>query len=272
VIDGMALVHRVSCVLPAYNEAASLDDTVARWAAALESCTAEYEVIVVDDGSEDATAAVLRHLARRHDRLRVLTHGANRGYGAAIRNGFAHAAFPLVVFSDADGQYEPDDLRLLLTAIRSADIAVGYRVERADSRIRRIMSSGYNALTRQLMGVTLRDLNCAFKLMGRDTFARLGVESTGFMFNAELVANAERASLRIAEVPVRHRPRRAGRSTVRPFHVAASLCSLVRLRLRRRLVAPRHVALGPLNHAQRSTTRIGWFVGRGTSRKLDTLP
>ncbi|HLY37283.1 MAG TPA: glycosyltransferase family 2 protein [Candidatus Binatia bacterium] len=231
--------HRVSCVLPAYNEAASLGDTVERWAAALGRCTREYEIIVVDDGSEDGTAVVLRALADRYDRLRVVTHGTNLGYGAAIVNGFAHAALPLVFFTDADGQYEPDDIRLLLNAIPSADLAVGYRRRRADPRLRCMLSRGYNFLARRLLGLTLRDLNCAFKLMRRETADRLRPESTGFSVNAELVANAQSAGMRIVEIPVRHQPRHAGRSTVRPFHVVLSLYGLARLRLRRRAVSVR---------------------------------
>jgi glycosyltransferase involved in cell wall biosynthesis len=236
-IDDPSSDDRVSCVLPAYNEAASLDDTVARWATALERCTREYEIIVVDDGSDDDTARVLRALAKRYDRLRIVTHRTNLGYGAAIRNGFAQATLPLLFFTDADGQYEPDDIRLLLDAIPSADLAVGYRRRRADPRVRCIVSRGYNLVARRLLGVTLRDLNCAFKLMRRETVERLRLESTDFCINAEMAANARSARMQIVEIPVRHRPRHAGRSTVRPFHVVASLYGLARLRLRRRVVS-----------------------------------
>ena len=225
--------HRVSCVLPALNEAESLPATVAEWAAALARCTADYEIIVVDDGSTDDTGRVLRELAERHDRLRVVTHARNLGYGTAISNGFAQASFPLLFFTDADGQYEPEDIRLLLEHIDTADVAVGYRVGRADSRLRCALSRGYNFIARTFLGVSLRDFNCAFKLMHRGGFWRLGMESTGFGVNAELAWSARHADMTVVEVPVRHRPRRAGRSTVRPFHVLAAFHGLTRVRSRR---------------------------------------
>ena len=226
----------VSCVLPARNEAASLPRTVDEWADALARLTHDYELIVVDDGSTDDTPAVLRALAARYPKLRVVTHGATLGYGAAIANGFAQAALPLLFFTDADGQFDPQDFPALLAALRTADVAIGHRVRRAETGLRRVLSGGYNALTRRVIGVRLRDLNCAFKLMHRDTFARLGIEATGFCFNAELMLNARLAGMTVVEVPVRHRPRFAGRSTVRLVHVLTTLWELVRLRARRRRV------------------------------------
>jgi dolichol-phosphate mannosyltransferase len=226
----------ISCVLPARNEAASLPRTVAEWADALARLTRDHELIVVDDGSTDETPDVLRALGERHPMLRVVTHGASLGYGAAIANGFAQATCPLLFFTDADGQFDPEDLPPLLAALRTADVAVGYRVRRAETGLRRVLSAGYNALARRVIGVSLRDLNCAFKLMHRDTFARLGIEATGFCFNAELALNARLAGMTVVEMPVRHRPRFAGRSTVRLVHVLTTMWELVRLRARRRRV------------------------------------
>jgi glycosyltransferase involved in cell wall biosynthesis len=228
--------YRVSCVFPAYNEAANLPEVIRRWDAGLAASTRDYELIVVDDGSTDDTAAVLRQLVGRYERLRTITHGRNLGYGTAISNGFEAAKCPLVFFTDADGQYEPEDLGLLLDHIATADVVVGYRIERADPIIRRSLSNGYNSLVRHMVGLTLRDINCAFKLMRRDTFRRLGVEATGFTFNAELAANARRAGQRIVEVGVRHLPRQQGRSKVRPLHLVSSFYELVRVRARQRRV------------------------------------
>jgi glycosyltransferase involved in cell wall biosynthesis len=226
--------HRVSCVFPARNEAECLAHTVAEWAEVLPSFTRDHELIVVDDGSTDGTPALLRELEARYPALRVFTHDRNLGYGAAIATGFARARFPLLFFTDADGQFDPADLRRLLERIGTADLVVGYREPRADPGLRRFVSGGYNAIARHMIGVPLRDINCAFKLLHRDTFARLGVESTDFVINADIAIAARRIGLTIAELPVRHRPRFAGRSTVRLMHVLTSLRGLARLRARER--------------------------------------
>jgi dolichol-phosphate mannosyltransferase len=228
---------RVSCVLPAYNEAANLPATVAGWAAALERHTDDYEIIVVDDGSTDDTPAVLRELGARHPRLRVVSHGTNRGYGVAIANGFRHATLPLLFFTDADGQYDPEEISLLLARISDADLVIGYRKRRADPGFRYLLSRGYNLLVRRIVGVSLRDINCAFKLMHRRVFETLGIDARHFMVNAELAVRATAARMTIVEVAVGHQPRRAGRTSVRPHHVVSGIYGLVRLRLRDRRVA-----------------------------------
>jgi glycosyltransferase involved in cell wall biosynthesis len=228
---------RVSCVLPARNEVESIARTVAEWAGALPTLTREHEIIVVDDGSTDGTTPLLAGLATRYAGLRVITHRENVGYGAAITSGFLQARYPLLFFTDADGQYDPDDLRPFLERVRTADVVVGYRVRRADPAVRRLLSAGYNALVRRITGVALRDVNCAFKLMHRDTFERLDVEATHFVFNAELALSAQHAGMTIAELPVRHRPRHAGRTSVRALHVVTSLYGLAEVRARRRRVA-----------------------------------
>jgi dolichol-phosphate mannosyltransferase len=224
---------RVSCILPVYNEGESLPLTVAEWADSLARCTRDYEIIAVDDGSTDDTPRQLRELRARHERLRVITHERNLGYGAAITNGFTAATFPLLFFTDSDGQYDPADLDAMLAHMDGADVAVGYRRRRADPEIRDLLSRGYNLLVRRVLGVHLRDINCAFKMMHRDAFRSLGIESTGFAINAELALSALAADLVLVELPVSHRPRHAGRSKVRPFHIVRAIQGLAWLRRRR---------------------------------------
>jgi glycosyltransferase involved in cell wall biosynthesis len=234
---GTELDQRVSCVVPAYNEADCLAHTLPELAAALTRLTREHEIIVVDDGSTDGTARVLAELAQRMP-LHVVTHGANRGYAAALLSGFARASFPLVFFTDSDGQFIPDDLALLLARIDAADIVVGYRVGRCDPWPRLLLSHGFNAIVRALLDVELRDVNCAFKLMRREVLRTLVLEGPDFCISSELAAGARRAGLTVLEVGVRHRRRRAGRSSVRPWHLLTSIYGIAMLRRRlRRLPA-----------------------------------
>jgi len=225
---------RVSCILPVYNEGESLPLTVAEWSEALARCTRDYELIAVDDGSTDDTPRQLRELRARHPRLRVITNERNLGYGAAITNGFTAAEFPILFFTDSDGQYDPADFEAFLAQMERADVVVGYRRGRADAEIRDLLSRGYNLLVRRVLGVRLRDTNCAFKMMHQDVFRNLGIASTGFAINAELALNALAADLVLVELPVSHRPRHAGRSKVRPFHVVRALQGLAWLRRRQR--------------------------------------
>jgi len=226
--------HRLSCVLPAFNEAESVADTVVELAGVLARITREFEIIVVDDGSTDDTPRVVRDLCARVPGVSAVTHPVNRGYAAALLSGFAVATLPLVFFTDADGQFDPDDLALLLARIDAADIVVGYRVARQDPRLRLVLSRGFNLIVQRLVGVGLRDVNCAFKMMHREVLRTIPLEGPDFCINAELAAGARRAGLSIVEVGVRHRPRRAGKSAVRPFHVVTSVYGIVKLRRRLR--------------------------------------
>lgn len=204
----------VSLVLPAHDEADNIAGAVADAFRALEKFCTHFEVIAVDDGSRDATLEGLRALQLQHDALRIVSHPKRRGYGAALRSGFARARYELVCFSDADRQFDLDQIELLLRRTPEADIVAGYRVVRCDPWRRRFASSVFNGLTRVLLRTSLRDTNCAFKLIDRRILADLALESDDFCINAELFARARSIGLRVVEVPLRHRERTAGTSTV----------------------------------------------------------
>jgi dolichol-phosphate mannosyltransferase len=217
----------LSLVLPAFKEEAGIRQAVAEADEALAKLAAEYEILVVDDGSADATASVVAEEVARRPNVRLLRHEHNRGYGAALRTGFEASRFDLVAFTDADCQFHPDDLGRLLPLTDRVPIAAGYRQDRQDPWRRRFLSGGFNLLVRTLLGTRVRDCDCALKVFRRDALARLLPETDGFFVNAEMLARARQLGLDVAEAGVRHRPRLRGVSKVALSHIPHVLATLV---------------------------------------------
>jgi dolichol-phosphate mannosyltransferase len=219
--------RRLSLVLPAFNEEAGIRQAIAEADEALATLTAHYEILVVDDGSSDATASVVAEEAARRPHVRLLRHERNRGYGAALRTGFEAARFDLVAFSDADCQFHLEDLGRLLPLTDRVPVAVGYRQDRQDPWRRRFLSGGFNLLVRTLLGTRVRDCDCALKVFRCDALARLLPETDGFLVNAEMLARARQLGFEVAEAGVRHRPRLRGDSKVALSHIPRVLATLV---------------------------------------------
>jgi 4-amino-4-deoxy-L-arabinose transferase-like glycosyltransferase len=219
--------RRLSLVLPAYNEEAGIRQAIVEADEALAALCDDYEILVVDDGSRDATAVVVAEEAAIRPRVRLLRHDSNRGYGAALRTGFEAARFDLVAFTDADCQFYLADLDRLLPLTQSRPIAVGWREDRKDSWLRRFLSRGYNLLTRILLGSCVRDCDCALKIFRREALATILPETTGFFVNVEMLARARQLGYEVAETGVRHRPRLRGKSTVSVFDVPRTLSCLL---------------------------------------------
>ena len=244
------MAEGISVFFPAFNDEGSIGGLVADALAVLPALAEDYEVIVVNDGSSDGTAALLDALARREPRLRVVHHGVNRGYGAALRTGFASASKELVFYTDGDGQYDVKELaslRPLLTA--GVDIVNGYKIQRADVWRRKAIGAVYNRLAHLLFNIPIRDVDCDFRLIRRREVERLELVSSSGSICVELVHKLQRAGCVFAEVPVHHYPRAHGRSqfltAARLGRTALDLLSLwvtagAPSRLRRR--APRREA------------------------------
>jgi glycosyltransferase involved in cell wall biosynthesis len=209
----MAPAVEISAVMPAYNEEANLEESVGRMASALQTVARRFEMIVVDDGSQDGTAALLERLKGAHPNLRVIRHAANRGYGAALRSGFEAARFGWIFLMDADNQFDPAEVELLLARAADADIVAGYRKHRRDPLLRRLNAWAFFTLVRVLFGKLVRDVNCAFRLTRRDLIARMALHSEGALINTEMLVLARQLRARVVEVPVHHYPRRAGKQT-----------------------------------------------------------
>lgn len=200
----------VSVVLPARNEAWNLAELLPVCARVFGERFSDYEVLVVDDGSADDTAALVERFSRENPRFRLLRHPQSRGYGAALRTGFAAARHPLIFFTDADGQFDPAEVERLLPYLAQTDLVAGYRFPRRDPWLRRIYGRLFSALCRWRFGVPLRDINCAFKLFRRSVLEGVDLTCSGALINAELLAMARRRGLVPVEVPVTHYPRRRG--------------------------------------------------------------
>ena len=190
-----------------------MESTVRGLRAVLAALGRPFEIIVVDDGSADGTAALADRLARDDPAVRVVHHARNQGYGTALKSGFAAARQDWVFLMDSDGQFDPTELPGFIDAASRADFVLGYRVERADATHRRLFAKLWARLMRVLLGVRVRDVDCAFKLMRRSYLAAMPLEAGGAFLSAEMLAKALRLGARFAERPVKHLPRRAGRQT-----------------------------------------------------------
>jgi glycosyltransferase involved in cell wall biosynthesis len=199
-----------SAVVPVHDEEHTIVEVIEALRAVLPAVGDVWEVIVVDDGSRDGTPALVDRLARTHGDVRVVRHPTNRGYGAALRSGFAAARHAWVFLIDGDGQFDPATLRVLCAELGGADVVVGHRAIRADAWHRRAYTAIWNGLVRGLLGLEIRDVNCACKLLRRDLVEDLDARSTGGAISAEVLLHLVRRGARVVDVSVPHYPRRAG--------------------------------------------------------------
>jgi glycosyltransferase involved in cell wall biosynthesis len=216
-----------------------LPSLISRTFAILEDIVDDYEVIVVNDGSWDDTGRVLEELQGKYSRLRVITHTANRGYGGALRSGFAAATKEYVFYTDGDGQYDVGELPLLLKLARP-DIGLvnGYKLERHDPWHRVWIGKTYNAFARALFHIQISDIDCDYRLIRRDLLRHLGLSSTSGTICVELVRKLELSGCGTAETGVHHYPRLYGRSQFfRIRSLATTFSQLLQLYVRL-VVAP----------------------------------
>ena len=203
----------ISVFFPAYNDAGTIASMVL---AALRTCariTDDYEVIVVNDGSTDYTAEVLEDIASKYDRVRVITHKKNRGYGGALQTGFKAASKELVFYTDGDAQYDAHELAILAPAMRSdVDIVQGYKIARHDPLFRIIIGRIYHLIVKVAFGLPVRDTDCDFRLIRKSALERFTLKSSTGTIPVELVKKLHESGAVFAEVPVHHYHRAYGRS------------------------------------------------------------
>jgi glycosyltransferase involved in cell wall biosynthesis len=204
----------LSVFFPAYNDSGTIASMVVSALLAARKLTADHEVIVVNDGSRDLTPQILDELARMYPReVRIVHHPQNRGYGGALRSGFAAASKEYVFYTDGDAQYDPSEMALLWARMSDdVDLVNGYKISRSDPAHRLLIGRLYHHTVKLLFGLTVRDVDCDFRLMRRAIFERVTLTKNSGVICLEMMKKITDAGFRIAEVPVHHYHRAYGKS------------------------------------------------------------
>lgn len=228
---GTSTTPSLSIFFPAYNDAGTIASLVLVAHMTARELTDDYEVIVVEDGSPDHTGALLDEMARHFPWLKVVHHPKNRGYGGALRSGFATASKELVFYTDGDAQYDPREMRTLYAAFGSqVDFVNGYKLGRSDPLHRVVIGRVYHWFVKLAFGLKVRDVDCDFRLMRRSVFDKVVLTRSSGVICVELMKKVQDHGFRIAEVGVHHFHRSYGRSQFFNVpRVARTLADLVRL-------------------------------------------
>lgn len=251
VLPANPAVPSISAFFPCYNDAESIGKMVRDVHTALEVLVDDFEVIVVDDGSTDDSAAVLADLAAELPRLRVVRHETNRGYGGALITGFATASREWIFYTDGDAQYDAHEVASLVSAVDArTDIAQGYKITRGDAWYRIVIGRAYHYAVKLLFALPVRDTDCDFRLFRRRLLDVAPLQSTSGVICVEMMRKFDRAGARFVEVPVHHyfRPHGSSQFFRLPHIVSAGLQLLslwYRLVLRSGRGAPTENAADP---------------------------
>jgi glycosyltransferase involved in cell wall biosynthesis len=230
------LAH-LSYFFPAHNEEANVRGLVDEALETLPAIAETFEIVIVDDGSRDATGAIADELAAAHPGVvRAVHHPTNLGYGSALLSGFRAARHEFVAFTDGDRQFRVADLARLTERLAEPDrpdAVVGYRIKRADPLVRTLYARAYRVANFIWFGLRIRDVDCACKLFRREALAGIAIESGGAFFSAELLIKLRAAGRTLVEVGVPHHPRTAGSPTgAKPSVVLRAVRDFWQLRLR----------------------------------------
>ena len=248
----------ISAFFPAYNDGGTIGSLVVTTLNTLEDLTGDYEVIVVENGSTDYTVEVLEELAKRYDHFRYLAHREPLGYGGALRVGFAQCKKALIFYTDGDAQYDPRELKLLLPAMTDdVQVVNGWKIERHDPLHRIIIGRMYHHFVKFLFGFKLRDVDCDFRLIRRDVFDVIDLESPDGTICLELVKKLQDAGFRFAEVPVHHYHRSYGKSQFFNFRRLSRVIPQLMILWWKLIVRREHI---PRIKARRQAQEAGYVV------------
>ncbi|MCD6335110.1 MAG: glycosyltransferase family 2 protein [Candidatus Latescibacteria bacterium] len=221
----------ISVFFPCYNDKGTIASMVIESILTLRPLTEDFEVIVIDDGSSDTSREILKELQRVYPQVNLVFHEQNRGYGGALKSGFATAKHEWIFYTDGDGQYNVRELPELLEKMADGiDVVNGFKIKRSDPLHRIVIGKIYHHITKRVFGLPIRDVDCDFRLMRRAIFDQIELESNSGVICVEMIKKIHEAGFRFAEVPVHHYFRTSGKSQFfnfrRIFKVARGLLSL----------------------------------------------
>ena len=200
----------ISVVLPAYNEAENIESVIDKALLVLHDFAENYEIIIINDGSNDSTGKLLTQLSKSNPHIHPIHHSKNLGYGAALRSGFKNARYDYVFSTDSDGQFEFNELTQAYPQFIKADFIQGYRLSRQDSFHRKINTFAWNTLCNLLFHTGVKDVDCAFKFFKRKILDSIELKANGAMISTELLIKTRKSGFSITEIGVHHYPRLSG--------------------------------------------------------------
>ena len=213
-------ISELSIFFPFWNEEKNVREVVEDAIPVAKRVAKEWEILIIDDGSNDKTYEIGKELSREHVSVRVITHKPNRGYGAALREGFQNAKYRYVVFTDGDRQFDFSEVSKFIESIAGSDIVIGFRKKRRDNFTRHILMNMLKVWDYIFFGFYFRDIDCGFKMFKKSAIAEImPLRSEGAMITTEILAKAKKKGLKIREVEVSHYQRQYGDQTGANFGV-----------------------------------------------------
>lgn len=201
----------LSIFFPFWNEEKNVKHVVESAIPVAKQVADQWEILVIDDGSSDKTYEIGKELARKHKNVRAITHSPNRGYGAALKEGFDNARYKYIVFTDGDRQFDFSEVTKFIEEIKNADIVIGFRKKRRDKFVRHVLMYMLKIWDYIFFRFYFKDIDCGFKMFRKSSFSELTpLRSEGAMITTEILAKATRKKLKIKEVEVNHYPREYG--------------------------------------------------------------
>ncbi len=234
-MEGLAVVTgkriSLSVFFPCHNEAGNLPRVIARAKEILPGISDDFEILIINDGSTDGTGELAEQFAAGDSRIRAVHHERNLGYGGAVQSGIRASRKEWIFYTDGDGQFDLADLGGLTDLTEDYDLIACYRIRRNEGMIRRFNAWAWGRLMRILLGLKVRDIDCAFKLFRRDIFKSIAMKSRGALISAEILARAQRKGYRLVQRGVAHYPRLSGRPTgAKPAVILRAFRELIALR------------------------------------------